>query len=474
MATNHECPVLEASMAAFDLSQPAAAEDSHQSLDVVDLLPGPIWHIIFRHLLLPPTDSAQEQKQDDSDEELSSRGAADSRLCELIGLHQRADPLEGAGSCSWLSTSQLSEREKHKEYARRFGPSWPLLRCAMASKRLLHHVMSLSVSHHHVLPPFPFQPSASLPPCHLLVCGSCTAPRLMHFCHACTIQAPILKLEFLSARVITVRFEEQELDVCFSLTPSLKAFLVSALELNVECNSDNPLSLDSLTLIARRHLVVSSLPLASAKNVYLNGPTSLVEPSAPLDELYNVPSISQRSLTASQLSLTQLLSSIAPTVETLVVRHGSPLEEVCAEWSCLRCLAIGANGTGIGFKFMITVEDDGSLDYWMGIFSPEGGSSSSSSGHEGIRPPVINAPKLESIFFATRQWQPETLASLRSDFPSLTFYCIVDRSFWWEGKGKNRGMRRMGAIVLTKGSAADSTCLARAANDAAVGDAAFG
>ncbi|CAI5488032.1 unnamed protein product [Closterium sp. Naga37s-1] len=433
MATNHECPVLEASMAAFDLSQPAAAEDSHQSLDVVDLLPGPIWHIIFRHLLPPPTDSAQEQKQDDSDEELSSRGAADSRLCELIGLHQRADPLEGAGSCSWLSTSQLSEREKHKEYARRFGPSWPLLRCAMASKRLLHHVMSLSVSHHHVLPPFPFQPSASLPP---------------------------LKLEFLSARVITVRFEEQELDVCFSLTPSLKAFLVSALELNVECNSDNPLSLDSLTLIARRHLVVSSLPLASAKNVYLNGPTSLVEPSAPLDELYNVPSISQRSLTASQLSLTQLLSSIAPTVETLVVRHGSPLEEVCAEWSCLRCLAIGANGTGIGFKFMITVEDDGSLDYWMGIFSPEGGSSSSSSGHEGIRPPVINAPKLESIFFATRQWQPETLASLRSDFSSLTFYCIVDRSFWWEGKGENR--------------AADSTCLARAANDAGVGDAAFG
>ncbi|CAI5947755.1 unnamed protein product [Closterium sp. NIES-65] len=437
MATNHECPVLEASMAAFDLSQPAAAEDSHQSLDVVDLLPGPIWHIIFRHLLLPPTDSAQEQKQDDSDEELSSRGAADSRLCELIGLHQRADPLEGAGSCSWLSTSQLSEREKHKEYARRFGPSWPLLRCAMASKRLLHHVMSLSVSHHHVLPPFPFQPSASLPPCHLLVCGSfpylmqphprtdsaflegfgqlqqlklglgnwelgsvnaawfkalrsltiehsdskrCNlgflssiTPQLHEFSlssssfrHFCS-----LKLEFLSARVITVRFEEQELDVCFSLTPSLKAFLVSALELNVECNSDNPLSLDSLTLIARRHLVVSSLPLASAKNVYLNGPTSLVEPSAPLDELYNVPSISQRSLTASQLSLTQLLSSIAPTVETLVVRHGSPLEELCAEWSCLRCLAIGANGTGIGFKFMITVEDDGSLDYWMGIFSPE-------------------------------------------------------------------------------------------------------
>ncbi|CAI5992718.1 unnamed protein product [Closterium sp. NIES-64] len=452
MATNHECPVLEASMAAFDLSQPAAAEDSHQSLDVVDLLPGPIWHIIFRHLLLPPTDSAQEQKQDDSDEELSSRGAADSRLCELIGLHQRADPLEGAGSCSWLSTSQLSEREKHKEYARRFGPSWPLLRCAMASKRLLHHVMSLS----------------DLEPFSLVLKKDEPQWRGVLSC---------LKLEFLSARVITVRFEEQELDVCFSLTPSLKAFLVSALELNVECNSDNPLSLDSLTLIARRHLVVSSLPLASAKNVYLNGPTSLVEPSAPLDELYNVPSISQRSLTASQLSLTQLLSSIAPTVETLVVRHGSPLEEVCAEWSCLRCLAIGANGTGIGFKFMITVEDDGSLDYWMGIFSPEGGSRSSSSGHEGIRPPVINAPKLESIFFATRQWQPETLASLRSDFPSLTFYCIVDRSFWWEGKGKNRGNEpvvQMGAIVLTKGSAADSTCLARAANDAAVGDAAFG
>ncbi|CAI5503378.1 unnamed protein product [Closterium sp. Naga37s-1] len=112
-------------MAALNPATPSDAAPYRESLDVVDLLPGPIWHIIFRHLLLPPTDSTELQNQGNSLAELQER----------------------EGSISSVDTTPLSASKQHEENARCFGSSWPLLRLAMASKRLLHHVISFSVSH---------------------------------------------------------------------------------------------------------------------------------------------------------------------------------------------------------------------------------------------------------------------------------------------------------------------------------------
>ncbi|CAI5530574.1 unnamed protein product [Closterium sp. Naga37s-1] len=76
--------------------------------DAVDMLPAPLWHHIFRRLLLPPS------QPDD--------------------LPVPPDP-DRTGS------------ERHRRDADNYGASWPLLCCALASKSLLQHVLSFSVSH---------------------------------------------------------------------------------------------------------------------------------------------------------------------------------------------------------------------------------------------------------------------------------------------------------------------------------------
>ncbi|CAI5503375.1 unnamed protein product, partial [Closterium sp. Naga37s-1] len=117
------------------------------SLDVVDLLPGPIWHIIFRHLLQPPADPAQQQNQGDSMEEVSLRRAVSS-LCDFVALQQQpdsTDPFEIEEENEYCPImNPLSDRELYEENARRFGSSWRLLNCAMVNKRLLHHAVSFS------------------------------------------------------------------------------------------------------------------------------------------------------------------------------------------------------------------------------------------------------------------------------------------------------------------------------------------
>ncbi|CAI5933124.1 unnamed protein product, partial [Closterium sp. NIES-64] len=84
-------------------------------VDVVDLLPGPIWHIVFCHVLLgePP------------------EGCRTSRLLRL--LNRLKNRLRNRGS---------SSEQQRAEALRTFGSSWPLLRCAMVCTRLLHHVAS--------------------------------------------------------------------------------------------------------------------------------------------------------------------------------------------------------------------------------------------------------------------------------------------------------------------------------------------
>ncbi|CAI5992713.1 unnamed protein product [Closterium sp. NIES-64] len=107
------------------LTEPSVAKNCQESVDVVDLLPGPIWHIIFRLLLLPPLNSAQLQNQENSSEEVISQGA-ESSLSALVDL--------------------LTARVQHGENNKLYGSAWPLLCAAVASKRLLHHVLSFSVS----------------------------------------------------------------------------------------------------------------------------------------------------------------------------------------------------------------------------------------------------------------------------------------------------------------------------------------
>ncbi|CAI5482986.1 unnamed protein product [Closterium sp. Yama58-4] len=138
-----------------------------------------------------------------------------------------------------------------------------------------------------------------------------------------SIGSTTLNFGFTVAQAIAICFERQAVSLRLALPPSLKSFSASAHSLNVECTCNSPLSLDSFSLTARVELNILSLPLASAKSVYLNA-----QPTQNLD---------------SQLALTRLLSSVASTVEKLIVKHDWPLQNVHVEWSCLRRLAIGVN-----------------------------------------------------------------------------------------------------------------------------------
>ncbi|CAI5947711.1 unnamed protein product [Closterium sp. NIES-65] len=151
-----------------------------------------------------------------------------------------------------------------------------------------------------------------------------------------------LDFKLTAARSITVCFDHQSLHLRFALPASLKAFSATALVLNVDCTCNSRLSLDSLSLIGYSQLLVSSLPLAAAKSVYLNGGASTQE-----DQWRAFPG----SNLEPHRTVTNLLSRIAPTVEELVLRYGWPLEGVRVEWSRLRCVFVGIDphdGSGGG------------------------------------------------------------------------------------------------------------------------------
>ncbi|CAI5529998.1 unnamed protein product [Closterium sp. Naga37s-1] len=242
-------------------------------------------------------------------------------------------------------------------------------------------------------------------------------------------------------------------------------------------------------------LVVASLPVASAKDVYLNAPSmqeesvnplanpphSLSNPSHSPQISSNQPSISRElySPSISESSLIHVLQSVAPTVEALMVPHSLPIESVEGEWSELHRLAIGVRGSkagagrckttveaaearagGISRLYLARASDASSTrrngggeggDRGSGSGDGHGGSggsncsssSSSSSSRRGRkreapRPPCINARALRSLLFATRRCNPGTLVSLQEDFPSLEIYCIVGRSFCWKPVGSER------------------------------------
>ncbi|CAI5947647.1 unnamed protein product [Closterium sp. NIES-65] len=239
-----------------------------------------------------------------------------------------------------------------------------------------------------------------------------------------------LAFSFPNARLLRFRFASTELHLTLTVPPSLETLSVVAKRLVLSCKSSAPLALHHLSLYGQEQLVVSSLRLASTRVAYLDGPTS--------DQ--------------GVFSWTELLGTIAPTVEVLIVRHGVPIKKVEAEWGRLQSLGIvvppwdksaHVNNWGMG---MVSDDDEGEehLDDGRLRFSwaDEPEITAKIKDRERLmkafpKPPSIRAPNLRFLFFPTRKaCNAPALAALRQDYPALALYCVVDRSFYWERRGK--------------------------------------
>ncbi|CAI5524143.1 unnamed protein product [Closterium sp. Naga37s-1] len=363
MASNHGGAALEESVRALDVTDSSDAENSHessptpaalflphskhfplpthQSVDVVDLLPGPIWHIIFRHLLLPPGSSAHLQKQDDPLKKLSSR-EAHSSLRDLVNLltTEASAQLQQRlslsafqweeGSSSSATTRPLSACEQHEENARRFGSSWPLLRCAMASKRLFEHVISFSE-----LEPICLIFNDQEPQWTGMLSWFLRRTGHKSF-EDCLIYPGLFKQFGQLQRLKLCRGRWQLGSVDAAWFTALRSLTIS----HVDCRDWDYNFLSSITpqlhefFLSSSNRDICSLKLgfavARVVSVSFEGMLLTVDFSLP-------PTLKSLSISAEDL---ELLRIIAPTVETLLVRHGWPMEDVDAEWSRLRSLGI--------------------------------------------------------------------------------------------------------------------------------------
>ncbi|CAI5519136.1 unnamed protein product [Closterium sp. Naga37s-1] len=194
-----------------------------------------------------------------------------------------------------------------------------------------------------------------------------------------------MKFSFPNARLLRFRFASNELKLTLIISKALKTLSVMAKWLVLSCKSTAPLALDHLSLYGQDRLVISSLRIASARAVYLNGPAT--------DKGSNRPRMSYQ---------------LPPSFQ-----HGSPwrfqifLDQVAALYS-------GKRGGGRGRKSVQKKKKEKVC----------------------AKPPSIGAPNLRFLFFPTRKMcNAPTLAALRQDYPALPLYCVVDRSFDWHRKG---------------------------------------
>ncbi|GJP44869.1 hypothetical protein CLOM_g4273 [Closterium sp. NIES-68] len=97
--------------------------------DIIDILPAPVWHSIFRRLLLPPS-------HPDARAVVARRNRGNSRASS--SQQQRGAVV--------LASPESTAGEQHRSNAESYGASWALLCCALASRRLLLHVLSFSAS----------------------------------------------------------------------------------------------------------------------------------------------------------------------------------------------------------------------------------------------------------------------------------------------------------------------------------------
>ncbi|CAI5520453.1 unnamed protein product [Closterium sp. Naga37s-1] len=284
-----------------------------------------------------------------------------------------------------------------------------------------------------------------------------------------------MKFSLPNARLLRFRFASNELKLTLTVSPALKTLSVMAKWLVLSCKSSSPLALDHLSLYGQERLIISSLRLASARAVYLNGPASDEESSCP-GISYQLPLEWQHvPYGISSFSWTKWLRSIAQNVEVLVVRHGIPIHEVGVVWRNLRSLGIVMHADGPHNEdWEATVEnyrafrDDGEYDddldedggfggdyddeedeededddddkddeYEGGGYGGRGGRGRKQKKEKVCaKPPSIGAPNLRFLFFpSSKASDATTLAALRQDCPALALYCVVDRSYYWERKG---------------------------------------
>ncbi|CAI5982095.1 unnamed protein product [Closterium sp. NIES-65] len=443
-------------------------------------------------------------------------------------------------------------REQYEKNSHTFGASWPLLCCALASKRLLYLVIAFSEGH-----PISLRYNAQRPqwmrtirfflahpglhslhlrfsnPEHLPTLGACIArssPSLsslrlelqgtvdfkeqqnehwtLGFLRPCgqlqelnlglTLERVAFKnvsFQFLDsispqlheftlyeesdlifgprlashtlALSFRFRFANSKLKLTLTVSPALKTLSVMAKQLSLNCKSTAPLALHHLSLYGQEQLVISSLPLASARVAYLDGPASDQEGFTRAAYLDGPNSDSENSF------WTEWLGAIAPTVEVLIVRHGVPIEKVDAEWTRLHSLGIVVHTKGThvwdreatvdNYRFLTDdviggycddeedeEEDDHDWDTrdadeedeWYQQARARYGAPTGSR-HKILqeakacaKPSSIGAPNLRFLFFpSSKASDAATLAALRQDYPALALYCVVDRSFYWHRKG---------------------------------------
>ncbi|CAI5933044.1 unnamed protein product [Closterium sp. NIES-64] len=288
----------------------------------------------------------------------------------------------------------------HAHNARTFGSSWPLLCCALASKRLLHLVASFSMSPMLALPLSPSlrlehgtpislhltsaQPQESFPkedyrkshwylafltPCsslHSLTLGrdawrlalAAIAPQLHEF----TFREPhkveegagrgaftgpvLLCLEFPRARHLSFRFLNHELKLKLSLaSDSLTSFATSALSLTLACHSARPLTLTQLFLFGEERIHIASFDIASVCALYLDAPVKFLSPRpAPIPAAVREAEVCGDSFLFIPPPLpfasAHWLRALAPTVELLIARHDIKLADCKFPWPRLRSLGI--------------------------------------------------------------------------------------------------------------------------------------
>ncbi|CAI5520454.1 unnamed protein product [Closterium sp. Naga37s-1] len=257
-----------------------------------------------------------------------------------------------------------------------------------------------------------------------------------HLAHGPVFGSHVMEFNFSNARLLRFRFASNELKLKLTVPPSLKSLSMMAKWLVLSCKSTAPLALDHLLLYGQERLVISSLRIASVRAAYLNGPASDEESSCPRLSAQLPPSWQHVPYGISNFSWTNWLGSIAQNVEVLIVRHGIPIEEVGVVWRNLRSLGIVAHAKGEHNKeWEATLEndrafmDDGEYD--------DDDMDDYDDDEDSIKPPFIRAPNLQFLFFpSSKVCNAPALAALRQDYPALALYCVVDRSFYWERKGK--------------------------------------
>ncbi|CAI5492715.1 unnamed protein product [Closterium sp. Naga37s-1] len=103
--------------------------------DYIDMLPANLWHKVFLYLLLPPGSSHPETPL--------VRG----RQTTPWYLSATEQPTACKNLPVKFADPNCSAAGQHWKNARSYGSGWALLCCAMASKRLLYHVLSFSAHH---------------------------------------------------------------------------------------------------------------------------------------------------------------------------------------------------------------------------------------------------------------------------------------------------------------------------------------